>query len=145
MERWQLYQMRSLPLEAKIIKSQLRIREWYEYWQGNVYVSFSGGKDSTALLHLVRSVYREVPAVFCNTGLEYPEIVEFVKPIDNVEIIRPNLSFKSVIEIYGYPVVSKEQSQYINETRNTKSKKLKNIRLHGNKHGRGKVSDNMNL
>jgi 3'-phosphoadenosine 5'-phosphosulfate sulfotransferase (PAPS reductase)/FAD synthetase len=52
-ELWQLKQMQSLPLETKIIKSQQRIREWYEHWDGNVYVSFSGGKDSTVLLHLV--------------------------------------------------------------------------------------------
>ena len=44
--------MRALPLEAKIVKTQLRIREWYEHWAGNVYVSFSGGKDSTVLLHI---------------------------------------------------------------------------------------------
>ena len=43
---WELRQMQSLPLEAKIAKSQLRIREWYDYWNGQVYVSFSGGKDS---------------------------------------------------------------------------------------------------
>jgi len=39
---WELRQMQSLPLEAKIVKSQLRIREWYDYWNGQVYVSFSG-------------------------------------------------------------------------------------------------------
>ena len=56
--------MQSLPLEAKIVKSQLRIREWYEYWNGEVYVSFSGGKDSTVLLHLVRELYPDVPLCF---------------------------------------------------------------------------------
>ena len=61
MELWQLKQMQSLPLEAKIIKSQQRIREWYEHWDGDVYVSFSGGKDSTVLLHLVRELYPDVP------------------------------------------------------------------------------------
>ena len=48
MELWQLQQMRALPLEAKIVKTQLRIREWYEHWDGNVYVSFSGGKDCSS-------------------------------------------------------------------------------------------------
>ena len=70
MQLYELRQNQSLPLEAKIIKSQQRIREWYDYWNGDVYVSFSGGKDSTALLHLVRSLYPDVPAAFVDTGLE---------------------------------------------------------------------------
>lgn len=107
MEVWQLKQMQGLPLEVKIEKTKLRIREWYEHWEGQVYVSFSGGKDSTVLLDLVRSMYPEVPAVFSDTGLEYPEIKEFIKTIDNVETIRPSKSFKQVIDEYGYPVVSK--------------------------------------
>lgn len=48
-----LKQMQSLPLEAKIIMTQQRIRQWYDHWEGQVYVSFSGGKDSTVLKHLV--------------------------------------------------------------------------------------------
>ena len=71
--------MRALPLEAKIVKTQLRIREWYEHWDGNVYVSFSGGKDSTVLLHIARGLYPEIPAVFSDTRLEFPEIREFVR------------------------------------------------------------------
>ena len=74
MQLYELRQMQSLPLELKILKTQLRIREWYEHWDGDVCVSFSGGKDSSVLLHLVRSMYPDVPAVFVDTGLEFPEI-----------------------------------------------------------------------
>lgn len=107
---YDLAQMQSLPLEVKIRMSQRRIREWYDHWDGEVYVSFSGGKDSTVLLHLVREMYPEVPAVFVDTGLEYPEIKQFVRTFENVTILRPQMSFKQVIEKYGYPVISKEVS-----------------------------------
>jgi len=116
-ELWQLKQMQSLPLEAKIIKSQQRIREWYEHWDGNVYVSFSGGKDSTVLLHLVRQLYPDVPAVFCDTGLEFPEIKQFVRQTENVTILRPDMSFKKVIEKYGYPTIGKEVAECVEGAR----------------------------
>jgi 3'-phosphoadenosine 5'-phosphosulfate sulfotransferase (PAPS reductase)/FAD synthetase len=131
MERWELTQMQSLPLEMKIEKSIRRIREWYEHWRGEIYVSFSGGKESTTLLHLARSVYPDLPAVFGDTGFEYPEIRAFVKTHDNVEIIKPKMDFRQVIEKYGYPVVSKEQARYVDEIRRSKSARLIGIRLNG--------------
>ena len=135
-----LRQKQSLPLEGKVILAQQRIREWYEHWDGNVYVSFSGGKDSTVLLHLVREVYPDVPAVFVDTGLEYPEIRKFAMQQPNVTVLRPAMRFDQVISKYGYPVVSKEQSAFISEYKTTKSEKLRSIRLNGNKYGRGKIS-----
>lgn len=99
--------LQGYPLWMKVEKTKQRIREWYEYYNGDVYVSFSGGKDSTVLLHIVRSMYPDVEAVFSDTGLEYPEIKQFVKGFENVSIIRPEMSFKQVIEQKGYPIVSK--------------------------------------
>lgn len=132
--------MQHLSLDLKIIMAKSRIRQWYNEFSGDVYISFSGGKDSTVLLHLVRELYPEVPAVYVDTGLEYPEIRDFVKTIDNVTWLRPEMNFKEVILKYGYPIISKEQSAFIQEYRTTKSEKLKKIRLEGNKYGRGKIS-----
>lgn len=74
---------------------------------------FRGGKDSTVLLDLVRQLYSDVPAVFVDTGLEYPELREFVKTIDNVTWLKPEMNFKKVIEKYGYPIVSKRVADTI--------------------------------
>ena len=112
-QSWDLAQMQSLPLEAKIRMTKERIRQWYDYWDGQVYVSFSGGKDSTVLKHIVDSMYDDVPALFVNTGLEYPEIQKFAMSQKNVVTVRPEMRFDEVIKKYGYPVISKEVSEAI--------------------------------
>ena len=114
----ELKQWQALPLNIKILMTKQRIRDWInEYGESGVYVSFSGGKDSTVLLDLVRQDYPNVPAVFVDTGLEYPEIREFVKTFDNVEWLRPKMNFRQVIEKYGYPFISKEVSECLYEAR----------------------------
>jgi 3'-phosphoadenosine 5'-phosphosulfate sulfotransferase (PAPS reductase)/FAD synthetase len=141
MEKWQLQQMQQLPLETKIEKTKLRIQEWYEKFDGEVYISFSGGKDSTVLLDIARQLYPDIKAVFCDTGLEYPEIRYFVKTVENVEWIKPQMHFTDVIKQYGFPLISKEQAQYIQQFRNAKSEKTKDTRWNGNKYGQGKISE----
>ena len=109
-----LMQMQALPLDLKIRLTKQRIRDWVnEYGEDGVYVSFSGGKDSTVLLHIVREEYPNIPAVFVDTGLEYPEIRQFVKTFDNVEWLKPKMNFKKVIETYGYPFIGKEVSEKV--------------------------------
>lgn len=139
---YDLAQMQSLPLEAKIRMTKERIEGWYESWckfeiydtatektrfvtidrrdyrteppmkdtecvmsvyPGQVYVSFSGGKDSTVLKHIVDSMYDDVPAVFVNTGLEYPEIQKFAMSQKNVITVRPEMRFDEVLTVHGYP------------------------------------------
>ena len=101
--------MQSMPLSAKIQMTEYRIREWVEhYGEDGVYISFSGGKDSTVLLHITRGMYPDTRAVYVDTGLEYPEVREFVKQHGNVEIISPKMNFRQVIIKYGYPFIGKE-------------------------------------
>jgi 3'-phosphoadenosine 5'-phosphosulfate sulfotransferase (PAPS reductase)/FAD synthetase len=122
-----LNQRQQLPLEDKVQLSQSRIRSWYEHWDGAVYVAFSGGKDSQVLLDLVWSLYPDVPAVFSNTGLEYPEIVQFVNqikesnPVRKVIIVRPKRNFRDVVLNEGYPVVSKKTSRMLRILKNERN------------------------
>lgn len=131
----------NMPLDLKIGYTQKRIKEFYKEMNGDVYISFSGGKDSTVLLSLVRNIYPKVPAVFMDTGLEYPDIRNFVKTIDNVIWLKPKMTFIEVLHTYGYPIISKEISQKIYEIRNTKSKVLLDKRLDGDTRGNGKLPD----
>lgn len=94
-----LHQLQALPLRAKITMSEERIIEWYKHFDGNVMISFSGGKDSTVLAHLVHSMYPDVPLVFANTGLEYPEIQAFARKMGAL-FIRPKMRFDEVISKY---------------------------------------------
>lgn len=108
-----LYQMQALSLGAKIRMTQQRIKDWYEHFGGDVYVSFSGGKDSTVLLDIARRMYPDIKAVFFDTGLEYPEIRQFVKKFDNVDIEKTKMTFKEVVNKYGFPFISKEVSNNV--------------------------------
>lgn len=119
-----LKELQALPLDRKIQISQARIIEWYQRWNGNVIVSFSGGKDSTVLLHLVRTIYPDVPAVFSNTGLEYGEIQRFVRSFPNVQIVAPKMRFDQVISKYGYPLIGKEVAEAIYYARRLRSQSI---------------------
>ena len=125
------------PLYLKVMMTKQRIREWVDtFGVGGVYVSFSGGKDSTVLLHIVREMYgNDIPAVFVNTGLEYPEIQKFVKTFENVEILHPKMRFDEVIKKYGYPIISKEVCNTVRLARkNIKEENFTSLRvkkLHG--------------
>ena len=114
----ELQQKQALPLNVKIKMTENRITEWVDqFGENGVYVSFSGGKDSTVLLDIARRLYPNIKAVFVDTGLEYPEIRQFVKTFENVDIVRPKMTFKDVIEKYGYPFFSKEISECIADSK----------------------------
>lgn len=110
----ELRQLQKLPLDEKVKRTQVRIKQWVEHYGiDHVYVSFSGGKDSSVLMDIARKMYPDIKAVFLDTSLEFPELRDFVKRFDNVEYIKPKMNFRQVIEKYGYPVISKEVSECV--------------------------------
>ncbi len=128
----ELKRLQALPLVEKIKVSKKVIQDWHEANKGAVYVAFSGGKDSTVCLDLVRSLFPEVPGVFVDTGLEYPEVKEFVKTKENITWVRPKMSFKEVLEKTGYPVISKEVALKVRQAReNAPGSSLWNLRING--------------
>ena len=122
-----LRRRQALPLEVKVELTRARVREWHGRWGGKVYLSFSGGKDSTVLLDIVKGTCPDVPAVFCDTGLEYPEVREFALARADA-VIRPEMTFKAVLERYGYPVPTKEQALYVRQARHS-TDHMRSLRL----------------
>lgn len=119
-------------LEQKIDHAVGTIEAFRARTGHDVYVSFSGGKDSTVLLDIARRwVDKDIPAVFLDTGNEFPEIVRYVHEQDNVRVIRPTTTMPKIIQKYGFPLVSKDVSLKVRQLRHSHSQKLINIRLHG--------------
>ena len=115
-----LYQMQSLPLSVKVRMTARRIDDWVsEFGEDGVYLSFSGGKDSTVLAHIVRMIcgYRNIPLVFVDVPTQYPELKQFAMTFDNLVVLKPKISFAEVCEQYGFPMISKEVSNCVSGAR----------------------------
>lgn len=143
------------PYDLKPNLSEIRIKQWYEYWSGKIYVSFSGGLDSTVLAFLTCKAYVRfrlsgaVTLVFCDTGIEYPEIRDFVYNFVewlrevftsltiNLVIVRPDMTFKQICEKEGFPLISKEVAAKVRKLKHGKlSEKYRNYLLNGDDRGK---------
>jgi phosphoadenosine phosphosulfate reductase len=81
-----------------------------EYRNLPIYVSFSGGKDSLVVLDLARASLkqREFKAFFLNTGIEFPETVDFVRSFCRerkitLEEVNSGTAFWEQVEKFGPP------------------------------------------
>ncbi len=86
------------------------IANQHEHKDLPVHVSFSGGKDSLVVLDLTLSALRnrDVKAFFLNTGIEFPETLEFVHEYcadANIELIEKQAgnSFWENVDSFGPP------------------------------------------
>lgn len=123
-------------LELSIAKGKKRTRDLYNQTGGACYLSFSGGKDSTVVLALIKLCEEDgdipknaIPAVFCNTKIEMDATLDFVNWVkdnyySNVQIIETTKSFGQVIKEYGKPMISKLKSK---ELENLAKQKRKGI------------------
>ena len=125
----------NMSLEDKVQQTATNIGDWDIFTEGKWYISFSGGKDSTVLAYIAAKMMNGSPIprtlvlLFCDTGLEYPEIRRFVywyaewlqkrfpRVTVRLEIRRPAKNFLDVIREEGYPIIGKEVAQVIWEFR----------------------------
>lgn len=89
-----------------------------KYGEDKFYLSFSGGKDSTALHYLLDKALpnNKIPRVFMNTGLEFLAVVKFVKALaekdDRIVIVNSKIPVRKSLDENGYPFKNKEFSRY---------------------------------
>jgi 3'-phosphoadenosine 5'-phosphosulfate sulfotransferase (PAPS reductase)/FAD synthetase len=130
--------MLNWPLKRKVFHFYEVLDTFYHKLDGKVYLSFSGGKDSTVMKELAKRWCKaagkpEIQAVFNNTTNEHKEILEFVRSHENVIELRPKMTFAQVLSKYGYPLISKDQSMAISRYKMTKDENQKKYRLSGKK------------
>ena len=108
-----------LLLQDRIAKIQA-INEQYDLLN-NAYISYSGGKDSTVLHHLIDLALpnNKIPRLYANTGIEYNMMVKYVKRErerdERIEIINQTHNIKQTLQEYGYPFKSKEHSLRVDQ------------------------------
>lgn len=71
-------------------------------------VSWSGGRCSTAVLRMALDIEPSIRAIFEDTGVEYPETVQFVKRLAvewniSLIVVKPETTFWEVCKKHGYP------------------------------------------
>lgn len=105
-------------LEMAVEDTIFRIKREYERTNGQIYLAFSGGKDSTVLANLIKmaNLSENIPFVFVDTGIEMNTIKEFAKNFDydNVVVVKPRKPYAQVIKEYGSPALSKLKSNALN-------------------------------
>lgn len=75
-----LISLRSMNLESKIIQTKYLIKQTInEFGLEHVYISYSGGKDSTVLSHIAKQLYPDILHIFANTTNEYPETLQHIR------------------------------------------------------------------
>ena len=122
MDVQELQERQRWSLKQKIDHSLFTIETYISRTEGQCYVAFSGGKDSSVLLDLVRMIDPTIPAVFVNTGNEYPDIIKFVRHLRddkgyNIIELTPKMKPREVWSKYGFPLISKAQAEYIDRWR----------------------------
>lgn len=110
--RQELAELQALPLEKKVELTRQLITRGLSV--GKAAVLWSGGKDSTVLLHMVLEQQPDVVTIWNNTGVEFPETWPFIKRMAaewnlNLHIARPKdgVDFWWCVEKYGWPLLGK--------------------------------------
>lgn len=110
----ELRTMQNLPLHKKIEQTRKTLSTILQQHRRPI-IAWSGGKDSTVLLHIALDHNQDVDVVWCNTGVEFPECIHFVLEMRNkwnlkLHIAKPETTFWKVVNEFGWPMLGKGSS-----------------------------------
>lgn len=100
--------LKQAPHEEKLLQTRAIIAESVREFQGQIAVACSFGKDSEVVTHLALQVDSDIPVVFCNTLVEYPDTIAFKKRLKeewdlNLFEFKPEKTFGQCLDQYGPP------------------------------------------
>jgi 3'-phosphoadenosine 5'-phosphosulfate sulfotransferase (PAPS reductase)/FAD synthetase len=126
----QMQKMQALPLKYKVNIAKHIIQETFKHGK-KIALAFSGGKDSTALWHLIRETCPEeaknMIIIFGNTGVEYKESLDFARKLgkewgggnfyetklDRLKV--PRLKYEAQKEVWASIEERGEVGEYLNK------------------------------
>ncbi|MBI2031236.1 MAG: phosphoadenosine phosphosulfate reductase family protein [Candidatus Levybacteria bacterium] len=90
-------------LSKKIAKSREKLNEAFKAHGEQMAIFWTGGKDSTVLLHLIREMFgakAKFPVLFLDTGLDFEEVYNFIERTNrmwnlNLITIKPSKKLAS--------------------------------------------------
>lgn len=92
-----------------------RIRKAYDKCEGKIFLSFSGGKDSTVVAELIKmaNLPEHIPFVFADTKVELQATYNFVRNYDwdNMVHLKPRKPLAKILKENGKPAFSKIKAQ----------------------------------
>lgn len=126
----QVKTLQAQPLDAKLDQAREYIRKTFALG-GKLALAFSGGKDSTALWHMIRetcpSEAANMQIIFGNTGVEYRESLHFARQLgkewggDNFHETKldrikvPRLKYEAQKEVWALIKARGEVDRYLNK------------------------------
>lgn len=119
----ELKELQSMSMSQKVQTTIAKILEFWTKTEGNCYLSCSGGADSMVLHDICDRMYQNgiiptpIKVVFDDTGLEEPTVRATALEIQNIEVVKPEMSFLEVLKTKGYPIISKETSECVVQAR----------------------------
>jgi len=109
--------------EKALFEAEDLIKQAIERHKPNIYVAFSGGKCSEVVLHMALKYWKDIPVMFNNTGVEFPETIEFIQKLKkewklNLIETHPEKTFWDCVKKYGIPSIkSASQKKHGSGTR----------------------------
>ena len=122
------------PLSKKIKMAERVLNDLFKATD-NVAVAFSGGKDSLVALHLALQIKPDIPVLFVNTGIEFPESLEYTRQLEetwnlNFHEANAKVNFWNLAEEKGLPVAGRGNSTFMRDLSDQAGVKLSNACCH---------------